>query len=131
MLFHKLDELEKAIADAQSELNSLIAAEKPSAITQIKDLMQRYKINAIDLGFAELGESNTGSRKLLAKYRNPTHPDQSWSGRGTRPHWVKHYLSSGGRLDDLLIATPTGSASEGIAQLIDHPVIRPVTVSSH
>jgi DNA-binding protein H-NS len=42
--------------------------------------------------------------KVHPKYRNPERPSETWSGRGRQPRWVGAQLSSGKRVDDLLIA---------------------------
>jgi DNA-binding protein H-NS len=41
--------------------------------------------------------------KLPPKYRNPTKPSETWSGRGRRPKWVIEQLQSGMKLDDLAV----------------------------
>ena len=41
--------------------------------------------------------------KVLPKYRNPSNPAETWSGRGRRPAWVVAELNSGKKLDDLAI----------------------------
>lgn len=41
--------------------------------------------------------------KVLPKYRNPERPSETWSGRGKQPRWVGAQLSSGVKVDDLLI----------------------------
>jgi DNA-binding protein H-NS len=41
--------------------------------------------------------------KVLAKYRNPLAPSQTWSGRGKRPRWFVAALAGGQRPDDLKI----------------------------
>ena len=42
--------------------------------------------------------------KVLPKYRNPERPSETWSGRGKQPRWVGAQLSSGVKVDDLLIS---------------------------
>ena len=37
------------------------------------------------------------------KYRNPTNPMQTWSGRGKQPRWIGSQIQAGRRLDDFLI----------------------------
>lgn len=38
-----------------------------------------------------------------AKYRNPDDPQQTWSGIGRRPSWVRAALDAGRSLDDLAV----------------------------
>jgi DNA-binding protein H-NS len=42
--------------------------------------------------------------KVLPKYLNPERPFETWSGRGKRPRWVVAQLSSGKKVDDLLMS---------------------------
>lgn len=38
------------------------------------------------------------------KYRHPTEPLQTWSGRGRQPKWVQEHLAAGGTLEQLAIS---------------------------
>jgi DNA-binding protein H-NS len=40
------------------------------------------------------------------KYRNPKDPNETWSGRGKQPRWLRAQLRAGKKLDDLLIDRP-------------------------
>ena len=42
--------------------------------------------------------------KVVAKYRNPERPSETWSGRGIQPHWVRAQLRTGKKFEDLLIS---------------------------
>ena len=35
----------------------------------------------------------------VVKYRNPTNPDQGWSGRGRKPQWALDWIAQGKSLD--------------------------------
>ena len=51
-------------------------------------------------------EHHSGRRpypKVLAKYRNPRNPKETWAGRGKQPRWVAAQLCSGKKLDQFLI----------------------------
>jgi DNA-binding protein H-NS len=41
--------------------------------------------------------------KVLAKYRNPKNPRETWAGRGKQPRWLASQLRSGKKLDQFLI----------------------------
>jgi DNA-binding protein H-NS len=41
--------------------------------------------------------------KVLAKYRNPRNPKETWAGRGKQPRWLAAQLHSGKKLDQFLI----------------------------
>lgn len=38
-----------------------------------------------------------------ARYRNPDHPEQTWSGRGRRPRWIHEAEAAGRSLEDLRV----------------------------
>jgi len=37
---------------------------------------------------------------VLAKFRNPMQPSETWTGRGKRPRWLSAQLQNGKTLDD-------------------------------
>ena len=39
----------------------------------------------------------------VVKYRNPTNPDQGWSGRGRKPQWALDWIAQGKALDELAV----------------------------
>jgi DNA-binding protein H-NS len=41
--------------------------------------------------------------KVLAKYRNPESPSETWSGRGKQPRWLVAALKAGHQLDEFRI----------------------------
>jgi|GEM_PF-334654 len=41
--------------------------------------------------------------KVPPKYRNPANPEQTWTGRGAKPIWVRNFLDKRGKIEDLLI----------------------------
>lgn len=49
------------------------------------------------------GKATAGKSSAPAKYRNPDDPQQTWSGLGRRPSWVRAALDSGRTLDDLAV----------------------------
>ena len=53
------------------------------------------------------GKSALAGKKVAPKYRNPSNPEQTWTGRGVAPTWVQA-LKAAGNLDSALI---TSSAS--------------------
>jgi DNA-binding protein H-NS len=37
------------------------------------------------------------------KYQNPADPEQTWTGRGKQPNWLKDALERGAQKEDFLI----------------------------
>jgi len=46
---------------------------------------------------------------VAAKYKNPSDPSETWTGRGRKPKWVEDHIAAGGNTDDLLIVPRGGS----------------------
>jgi len=40
------------------------------------------------------------------KYRNPTNPMQTWSGRGKQPRWLTAALKTGHKIEEFVIGKP-------------------------
>jgi DNA-binding protein H-NS len=87
--------LEKQIADAQRE-------ERSGAIAQIKALMAEHGLTAADLNSRAGKPVKTGGTKVAAKYRNKA-TNETWSGRGLQPRWLKAALASGKKLADFAV----------------------------
>ena len=52
---------------------------------------------------ARPGKVRASRSSTPAKYANPDDPQQTWSGLGRRPSWVRAALDAGRSLDDLAI----------------------------
>lgn len=42
--------------------------------------------------------------RVYPKYRNPSEPSQTWSGRGKQPRWLAAALRTGRSIDEFVIA---------------------------
>ena len=40
---------------------------------------------------------------VLIKYRHPTEPMLTWTGRGKKPRWIEAYITQGGTIEDLVV----------------------------
>jgi len=99
-LIAQKEALEKRIADAQNH-------ERAAAITQIKQLMNRYGLTLADLGAraSKAGTAKAGSRKgskVPVKYRDPA-SGNAWSGRGLQPKWLQAALAQGRQLSEFAV----------------------------
>ena len=81
----------------------------------------------LDQRLRELGQSTADSTEKVSharrpypqvfpKYRNPTHPSETWAGRGKQPRWLTAQLRSGKRLDDFRIQPSSDRTRRGAAQ---------------
>lgn len=74
---------------------------------RIEEARAAVEARARELGFSlnELTGAKAKAGKSInpPKYRNPADPDQTWSGRGRQPAWVKAHLAAGKDLAKLKI----------------------------
>ena len=93
-----LKELKKLRKDADKAIADFENRKKREALSELEK-------KAAEMGFS-LSEL-TGAAKVKKasppKYRNPSDPAQTWTGRGRTPVVFKDYVAQGGALDDCLI----------------------------
>ncbi|WP_050604076.1 H-NS family nucleoid-associated regulatory protein [Ruegeria sp. 6PALISEP08] len=83
---------------------ALVSAEKRDR----QDALKAAEKAVAEFGFS-LSELSTDAPrsgkapKTKAKYRNPSNPDQTWSGRGRKPQWVHDALKAGADISKLEI----------------------------
>ncbi|WP_170350763.1 MULTISPECIES: H-NS histone family protein [Ruegeria] len=73
-----------------------------------KEALKAAEKAAAEFGFSLSDLSGNGSKlpkspKANAKYKNPSNPEQTWSGRGRKPQWVHDALKAGADISDLEI----------------------------
>ena len=92
--------LEKQIEEATSHGRS-------EAIAKVKALMAEHGLKVADLGGKagsapkSAGKAKTGA-KVAAKYRNGA-TNETWSGRGLQPRWLKAAIASGKKIEDFAV----------------------------
>ena len=55
------------------------------------------------------GKSRRKYPRVLPKYRNPSAPNETWSGRGKQPRWLVAAMKTGRKIDDFRIGATSGS----------------------
>jgi DNA-binding protein H-NS len=95
---------------------SILASRLETQKRELEDRLRQLRANAAPKLVKE--PSRRRYQAVLAKFRNPAEPHQTWSGRGKRPHWVTELLHAGMSLQDLQISEttprgPKGSMSKG------------------
>ena len=97
------DELKDLKKDLQKQMRAV-----ERAMGSFKDRQRKAALAAAEKAVAELGfslsdltggsKSKGAKSKSAPKYRNPDNPDQTWTGRGRRPDWIRDAMDKG---DDL------------------------------
>lgn len=99
-----VEQLEDLIRRARTRIGEV----KEEMVSKLKEeLAARAKAHGFDIGELFGGRGKGGRARARSvvkpKYRNPSNADQTWSGRGRQPAWVKDALASGKSMDDLAI----------------------------
>ncbi len=89
-------EIQEEIRKLQKLADEIRAREVADVVSDIKTKIQLYGITEKDLGLSDK-QKNTVFPPMYKK------GNQTWSGRGRQPKWVKECLEAGGKLEDLLI----------------------------
>lgn len=94
---------------SKQELQKL-QKEVNKAIESFDDRVRQEALSALEAKAREMGFSLselTGGKKAKVqnppKYRNPDQPEQTWTGRGRQPAWIKSALEAGRDLLDFAI----------------------------
>lgn len=93
------------LKELRAEIDKAIAGfddrKRKAALAEIAEAARRHGFNLTDL----VGRSGNRQKKAdrAARYANPANRDETWSGLGRRPQWVKAALDAGQSLDDLAV----------------------------
>lgn len=112
------DQLWLLYEDLTKVLAEKIAAEKLELEMRLARLKRINPAGEAGSGLA-LSKADRPRRKypkVLPKYRNPSAPTDTWSGRGKQPRWLVAALRSGFKLDDFLIANIKRSGGTKLRQ---------------
>ncbi len=116
-----LDKLRKELAKVEKAINVKEAKGKKDAMAKLVTMAQDSGIDLSELAASKTRKPRTsaGSTKKAAvrkkkkvsakrgkvapKYRNPSDPGITWTGRGRQPIWERDYLNDGGTIDAITI----------------------------
>lgn len=101
-----IEELRKTRREIDKAISGFEARQRKAAKAAAEEAAQQYGYTVAQLVSGRAGRSSpaaTAAEPAAAKYANPDNPNETWSGRGRRPQWVKTILDAGGALEDLTI----------------------------
>lgn len=88
------DELQTLISNAKKALESIKFNKRKEVITQIKELAASIDMVA-DLSEIDKKSVRKTTTKVAIKYRNPDNAENTWTGRGVMPKWLRALLEAG------------------------------------
>ncbi|MCK5727415.1 MAG: H-NS histone family protein [Thiotrichaceae bacterium] len=89
-----LNELKRVITDAEQTIETRKKTELKNVRRQVKDIIKDNGYSPSDI-FPALKGAQKPKGKVAPKYRNPEDADQTWTGRGRKPLWIKSLDESG------------------------------------
>ncbi|MCU4651251.1 H-NS histone family protein [Roseibacterium sp. SDUM158016] len=92
-----LEELKDLGKQVESAIKGFEKRRKKEALIAAQKAAQEHGFSLEDI------LSEKSGSKGMPKYANPANPDQTWTGRGRQPAWVKDALAKGKKIDDLAI----------------------------
>lgn len=107
------EELSAHIADAQALLDRKRAEARRAFIEETKLKAEALGIPLKDLISEAAGKTEasprrkpatTEKRKVAVKYCDPGNQENTWTGRGMMPRWLRAKIDAGAKLEDFLIA---------------------------
>lgn len=96
-----LKDLNKVINDAKLKIETRKKTELKNVRKQIKDIIRDNGYVPSDI-FPALKTVQKPKSKVAPKYRNPNDTEQTWTGRGRKPLWIKS-LDESGKLESAAI----------------------------
>lgn len=88
-----IQELQALVNQAQTALTQKQQAARKDVIAQIKELAASIGVTVEIIDNAPAKKRGSGS--VEAKYRNPNNPNETWTGRGLAPKWMKALMDEG------------------------------------
>lgn len=97
-------ELEELKANVEKALANVALREKAAALEAAKKAAEEFGFSLDELtGGKPGGKVRKARAKADAKYRNPSDPEQTWSGMGRRPRWLVDAVENGIPLESMEI----------------------------
>jgi DNA-binding protein H-NS len=96
------EELHSLIKDAQSKLEHKQNSQRKEVIAKIKELAASIGVIVEIIDDKKAGKQKSPS--VASKYRNPSNPNQEWTGRGLAPKWMQALIAEGRSKDEFLIS---------------------------
>jgi DNA-binding protein H-NS len=89
-------ELQQLDTDVRRELKKREQEKVVEARKQILAIAESVGMDVEDL-VGKNSWDKQSLKKVAAKYRNPSDPQQEWTGRGRKPKWIERLLAEGGK----------------------------------
>lgn len=100
-------ELQQLAKDVEKAIEQRKNHEAKTTLDEVKALVASRGFNLDELMQLAAAKSNPSAKKVLGKapvkYRDPSHPENIWTGRGKLPGWMVKAMEGGKKKEDFLI----------------------------
>lgn len=86
----------------QKEVSSAIATRRAAEVANLRSEIEALITNrgfAVAEVFPEQIVRDKDRKVAAVRYRHPTQPGLTWTGRGKRPNWLRQFEEGGGTLE--------------------------------
>ena len=97
-----LDEPKKLYKDVKRAIDGYKDRQRKAALAAAEAAARKNRYSLAELTGLSPKKTNTVSPP---KYRHPKNLEQTWTGRGRQPDWMKDALENGQSKDDFLISS--------------------------
>jgi DNA-binding protein H-NS len=98
-----LPELRQLARDVEEHIKWRKEEDRKRVRQQMRELAASIGMTVEEVLGYGVERKSKGRVLLPPKYRNPENPEETWSGKGHRPQWVKEALESGRKLEEMEI----------------------------
>ena len=107
LTFDDLQYIASKIDSYRTEVQATLEQKREDRLKELQERIERDKAELATLSPVPVA---AGKAKMenpsTPKYRDPAKPENTWAGRGKRPHWLEREIAAGKKLEDFLIDKP-------------------------
>lgn len=104
-----VDEMWQLHEEISQILSVRLASEKRELEKRLAQLRRERETRHVEPSGAQPRDAVRERRKyprVVPKYRNPSEPSETWSGRGKQPRWLAAALKTGRTIEEFVIRNP-------------------------
>lgn len=104
---YQLQQLNQLKKDIDRELASRRNDDARKARRELREVAEKYGFDLNDLVSGAATRSDSGGRRGASgsvRFRHPSDPSRTWTGRGRKPTWIKEWEAAGRSLEKLRLA---------------------------
>jgi DNA-binding protein H-NS len=109
-----IDDMWQLHEEVSQQLSVRLTSEKRELERRLAQLRPEKEIPQADGGDKSVADATRQRRKyprVFPKYRNPSEPSETWSGRGKQPRWLTAALKTGHTIEEFVIGNAESSKS--------------------